>query len=235
MTPMLTTALLALSLSQLPSPQDFIDNTEIGDAKQYIGLRSRGVYEGHAIDKAKGDTSVTGTWKLNGDTVEVKTATCKGPLCKELKKDWTAKIGVAAARAMTVQSSAPAPLFPSGSYYCHYLGCEPRTGVEIVSKGANLRALHGVEDALIARNVGRNTTVVWIGARPEADTSKSRIEVCGRDPEKAKAALAELQGDLKSVEWFGEATVVEAPAKDCQWDVRLYVRDDVQPPAKKKK
>ena len=97
---MLTTALVALSLAQLPTAQDFIDNTEIGDAKQYIGLRSRGVYEGHAIDKAKGDTVVNGTWKLNGDSVEVKSTGCKGPACKELKKDWSVKIGVAAARAI---------------------------------------------------------------------------------------------------------------------------------------
>lgn len=232
---MLTTALLALSLSQLPSVQDFIDNTEIGDAKQYIGLRSRGVFEGHAVDKAKGDTSVSGTWKLKGDTVEVKATGCKGPGCKDLKKDWTAKVGVAAARAMTVDSSAPAPLFPSGSYYCHYLGCEPRIGVEVISKGANLRALHAVEDALIAKNVGRNTTVVWIGQRPEGETAKSRIETCGRDPEKAKAALETLKGDLASAPWFGEYTVVEAPAKDCLWDVRLFVRDDITPPAKQKK
>jgi hypothetical protein len=232
---MLTTALVALSLAQLPSVQDFIDNTEIGDAKQYIGLRSRGVYEGHAVDKAKGDTVVNGTWTLTGDTVEVKSASCKGPACKELKKDWTAKVAVAAARAMLVESSAPPPLFPAGAYYCHYLGCEPRLGVEIISKGASLKALQAVEDALIARNVGRNTTVVWIGPRPEGDTATSRIELCGRDGEKAKAALETLKGDLSSADWFGEVSVVEAPAKGCSWDVRLFVRDDIAPPAKKKK
>lgn len=230
------TALIALSLSQLPSPIDFIDNTEIGDAKQYIGLRSRGVYEGHLVDKAKGETVVSGSWKMmNGDTIEVKATGCKGPACKDAKKDYTAKVGVAAARAMTLLSTAPAPFFPSGSYYCHYLGCEPRIGVEIVSKGANLKGMHAVEDALIERNRGRNTTVVWIGPRSDTDTAKSRIEVCGRDPEKAKAALETLQGDLATAPWFGEATVVEAPAKDCLWDVRLYVRDDVQPPPRKKK
>ena len=229
------TALLALSLSQLPSPMDFIDNTEIGDAKQYIGLRSKGVYEGHLVDKVKGDTSVTGTWKMTGgDTVEVKATGCKGPACKDAKKDYTAKVGVAAARAMTLLSTAPAPFFPSGSYYCHYLGCEPRIGVEILTKGANLKAMHAVEDLLIERNKGRNTTVVWIGARTETDTAKSRIEVCGRDPEKGKAALELLKGDLATAAWFGEATVVEAPQKDCLWDVRLFVRDDVQPPTKSK-
>lgn len=230
------TALIAISLAQLPTPIDFIDNTEIGDAKQYIGLRSRGVYEGHLVDKAKGETVVSGTWKMvNGDTVEVKATGCKGPACKDAKKDYTAKVSVAAARAMMLQSTAPAPFFPSGSYYCHYLGCEPRIGVEVLSKGANLKAMHAVEDALIERNKGRNSTVVWIGARPEGDTSKSRIEVCGRDPEKSKLGLEQLKGDLATAPWFGEVTVVEAPAKDCLWDVRLYVRDDVQPPAKAKK
>ena len=230
------TALLALSLSQLPSPQDFIDNTEIGDANQYIGLRSRGVYEGHLVDKVKGETVVSGSWKLiNGDTIEVKATGCKGPACKDAKKDYTAKVNVAAARAMMLDSKAPAPFFPSGSYYCHYLGCEPRIGVEIVSKAASLGALHAIEDALIERNHGRNTTVVWIGPRADTDTAKSRIEVCGRDPEKSKAALETLKGDLATAAWFGEVTVVEAPAKDCLWDVRLFVRDDVQPPTKKKR
>lgn len=226
------TALIAISLSQLPSPMDFIDNTEIGDAKQYVGLRSRGVYEGHLVDKVKGDTVVSGTWKMNGDTIEVKASGCKGPACKEAKKDYTAKVGVAAARAMTLLSTAPAPFFPSGSYYCHYLGCEPRIGVEILSKSANLKALHAVEDHLISRNVGRNSTVVWIGPRTDTDTTKSRIEVCGRDPEKSKLALEQLKGDVAAAAWFGELTVVEAPQKDCLWDVRLFVRDDVQPPAK---
>lgn len=232
---MFTTALVALSLAQLPTVQDFVENSEIGDARQYIGLRSKGVFEGYAVDKAKGDTAVTGTWRLSGETLEVKASGCKGPACKELKKDWSAKVGVAAARAMTVGAGAPAPLLPSGSYYCHHLGCEPRLGVELLSKGASLRALHGLEDALIARNVGRNTTVVWIGARPEVDTTRSRIEVCGRDPEKGKAALETLQADLAPVDWFGEVTVVEAPAQGCEWDVRLFVRDDLVAPPRKKK
>jgi|GEM_PF-1905407 hypothetical protein len=229
------TALLTLSLSQLPTPLDIIDNAEIGDANQYIQLRSKGVYEGHALDKAKGNTVVNGAWKMNGDTVEVKLSGCKGPACKDLKKDYTAKVTIAAARAMLLASTAPKPFFQSGSYYCHYLGCEPRIGVEVLSKGANLRAMHAVEDHLISKNVGRNTTVVWIGQRADTDTTKSRIETCGRDPEKAKAALETLKADLADAAWVGEYSVVETPAKDCLWDVRLYVRDDVQPPVKSKR
>lgn len=229
------TALLTLSLSQLPTPLEFIDNTEIGDANQYVGLRSRGVYEGHVLDKAKGNTEVKGTWKMTADTIEVKAASCKGPACKDQKKDYTAKVTVAAARAMLLDSKAPAPLFPSGSYYCHYLGCEQRLGTEIIASAASLRALHAVEDHLISKNHGRNTTVVWIGQRTTGELKASRIEVCGRDPERAKKGLETLKGDLADATWLGEVTVVEAPQKDCLWDVRLFVRDDVQPPVKSKR
>jgi hypothetical protein len=229
------TALLTLSLSQLPTPIELIDNAEIGDATQYIQLRSKGAYEGQLVNKAKGNTIVNGTWKMNGDTVEVKLSGCKGPSCKDAKKDYTAKVTIAAARAMLLQSTAPAPFFQSGSYYCHYLGCEPRTGVEILSKGANLRAMHAVEDHLIGKNRGRDITVVWIGQRTETDTTKSRVELCGRDLEKAKKGLETLKADLAEAPWFGDLAVVEEPVKDCLWDVRLFVRDDLHPPAKSKR
>ncbi len=230
------TALLTLSLSQLPTPIDIIDNAEIGDALQYIQLRSKGVYEGHLVDKAKGNTVVSGGWKMSGgDTIEVKLTGCKGPACKDAKKDYTAKVTVAAARAITLDSTAPKPFFPSGSYYCHYLGCEPRVGVEVLSKGANLRAMHAIEDHLIGKNRGRDVTVVWIGARTETDTTKSRVELCGRDPEKAKKGLELLKADLADANWVGDFTVVEEPQKGCLWDVRLFVRDDVQPPVKSKR
>jgi len=232
---MLTLALTTLALSQLPTVNDFLDNAEIGDAQQYIHLRSRGQYESQIVDKTKGNTVVNGTWKIVGDKLEVKATSCRGPQCKDAKKDYTATATVAAARAMTIDSTAPRPFFPSGAYYCHYLGCESRVGIEILSKGANLKAMHAVEDHLIGKNRGRNSTVVWIGARPEGDTSKSRVEVCGRDAEKAKAGLAELKADLGEAAWFGEYTVVEAPVTGCLWDVRLYVRDDIAPPLKNKR
>lgn len=230
------TALLTLTLTQLPTVNDFLDNAEIGDAQQYMQLRSRGAYEGQLVDKTKGNTVIKGSWKINKDTLEVKAASCAGPACKEMKKDYTVKVTVVAARAMFIDSSAPKPFFQSGSYYCHYLGCEPRIGVEILSNAAGLGAMHAIEDHLIAKNRARNpaTTVVWIGPRPEGETKKSRIELCGRDPEKAKAGLETLKADLADAPWFGEYTVVEAPAASCFWDVRLYVRDDVAPPAKKR-
>ncbi|MFT3713442.1 MAG: hypothetical protein QM817_37780 [Archangium sp.] len=229
------TALALLTLTQLPTANDFLDNAEIGDAQQYMQLRSRGAYEAQLVDKTKGNTVVTGTWKINKDTLEVKAAGCRGPNCKDAKKDYTAKVSVMAARAMCIDSTAPKPFFQSGSYYCHYLGCEPRIGVEILSNAASLGAMHAIEDHFIGHNKGRNNTVVWIGQRPTEETKKSRIEVCGRDPEKAKAGLETVKADLSDASWFGEYTVVEAPAKDCQWDVRLYVRDDVAPPVKSKR
>ncbi|PZR04174.1 MAG: hypothetical protein DI536_34800 [Archangium gephyra] len=229
------TALLTLTLTQLPTANDFLDNSESGDAFQSVQLRSHGVYEGTSIDKAKGNTVTTGKWSIKDDTLEVKVSGCKGPLCKEQKKDWTAKVSVVAPRAMLLDSTAPRPLLQSGAYYCHYLGCEPRIGTEILSKSANLKSLHAVEDHLIGKNRGRDATVVYIGQRPDSDTAKSRVELCGRDLEKAKKGLELLKADLADAPWFGEYTVVEAPAKDCLWDVRLFVRDDVQPPMKSKR
>jgi hypothetical protein len=81
------TALLTLTLTQLPTANDFLDNAEIGDAQQYMQLRSRGAYEAQLVDKTKGNTVVTGTWKINKDTLEVKTSGCRGPNCKDAKKD----------------------------------------------------------------------------------------------------------------------------------------------------
>lgn len=229
------TALLALTLTQLPTANDFLDNSESGDALQSVQLRSHGVFEGISIDKAKGNTVTTGKWSIKEDTLEVKVSGCKGPLCKDQKKDWNAKVTVVAPRAMLLNSTAPKPLLQSGAYYCHYLGCEPRIGTEILSKAANLKSLHAVEDHLIGKNRGRDATVVYIGQRSDTDTAKSRVELCGRDLEKAKKGLELLKADLADAPWFGEYTVVEAPAKDCLWDLRLFVRDDVQPPMKSKR
>ncbi len=229
------TSLLALTLCQLPTPLDFLDNAEIGDAVQYVALRSKGAWEAHGLDKAKGNTLSTGKWSIEDDVLTVKVTGCKGPACKEQKKDFTAKVAVMAPRAMTVDSTAPAPLFPSGSYYCHHLGCEQRIGVEILSKGANLKSLQAIEDHLISKNVGRDSTVVWIGPRPEVVTKKTRVEVCGRDLERAKAALVTLEADLAGAAWFGEYVVDEMPKQDCLWDLRLYVNDTIEPPALKRR
>lgn len=218
-----------LALAGLPTPQDFLEGAELGDASQFVALRSKGQYEATV-----GATAVTGTWAMKADTLEVKATACKGPACKELKKDFTVQAEVVAARAATLKSTAPAPLLQSGSYYCHYLGCEQRIGVVIVAQQPR-RLLNAVEDALIDQNRGRNATVVWVGPKAAQPSDKTRIEVCGRDPARAKKGAELLKADVKqALPWIGEPVLVDTPATDCLWDVRLVVSDAVQLPPKKK-
>ncbi|MCC6334901.1 MAG: hypothetical protein IT380_13060 [Myxococcales bacterium] len=218
-----------LALAALPTPADFLEGSEIGDATQSISLRSKGVYEG-----ASGKTTVTGTWAIKDDALEVKATGCKGPECKALQKDFRAEVEVVAPRAMVLLSTAPAPFLQSGAYYCHYLGCEQRIGVAISSQLPR-RVLNAVEDTLIDQNRGRNATVVWVGHRAEKPSDKTRIEVCGRDAARAKKGLELLQDDVKrTLPWIGEPEVVKTPATNCLWDVQLVVSDKVQLPPKKK-
>lgn len=219
-----------LVAAALPTPSDFLDGSELGDASQSVALRSKGAYEGTASK-----TTVTGTWAVTDDTLRVTAKDCKGPACGALKKDFTAKVAVVAPRAMVVQSTAPAPLLQSGAYYCHYLGCEQRIGVVIVSQLPR-RVLNAVEDALIDQNRGRDATVVWIGDKAAEPSQQTRIELCGRDAARAKQGLELLQADVKkALPWIGAPKVVETPAADCLWDVRLVVSDAVQLPPRKKK
>jgi hypothetical protein len=226
------TALLVTALAQLPTPFDFIDNAEIGDATQSISLRSQGTYEGQATDAKKAKSDVTGKWKMTGDALEVKATGCKGPACKELKRDFAAKVTVVAPRAMVIASTAPKPFLQSGSYYCRFLGCEQRVGIEVVSKAAKLRLMHVIEDHLIEKNRGRDATVVWLGARPDGETPTTKVELCGRDPERAKKGLELLKADLADLTWVGELAVDETPKSDCLWDVRLVIKDSVALPKK---
>ncbi|MEW5741312.1 MAG: hypothetical protein AB1938_20485 [Myxococcota bacterium] len=218
-----------LALAALPSPADFLEGAEIGDATQSLSLRSKGVFEATA-----NKTTVTGAWTLKDDVLEVKASGCKGPECKALQKDFRAEVDVVGPRALVLLSTAPAPLLQSGSYYCHYLGCEQRIGVHISSQLPR-RVLNAVEDALIEQNRGRNATVVWVGQRAEKPSDKTRIEVCGRDAERAKKGLELLLDDVKkTLPWIGEPEVVKTPATNCLWDVQLVVSDKVQLPPKKK-
>lgn len=219
-----------LVVAALPTPADFLEGSEVGDAKQSVSLRSKGVFEASAEK-----TNVTGTWSIKDDVLSVTAADCKGPACEALKKDFTAQVDVVGMRAMVLKSTAPAPLLQSGAYYCHYLGCEQRIGVVIVSQLPR-RVMNAVEDALIDQNRGRNATVVWIGERAAQPSQETRIEVCGRDPERAKKGLELLKADLKkSLPWLGTPKVVETPAANCLWDVQLVVSDGVQLPPRKKK
>lgn len=219
-----------LVVSALPTPADFLEGSEVGDANQSVALRSKGAYEGTASK-----TTVTGAWTIADDTLTVTAKDCKGPACDALKKDFTAKVSVVAPRAMVLQSTAPAPLLQSGAYYCHYLGCEQRIGVVLVSQLPR-RVMNAVEDALIDQNRGRNATVVWIGDKAAEPSPETRIELCSRDAERAKKGVELLKADVKkALPWIGAPKVVETPVSDCLWDVRLVVSDSVQLPPRKKK
>jgi len=214
------------------TPQEAIDGAEIGTADQYVMFESHGPYKAERTDKKAGNTTLAGKWDLKDDTLEVKVSSCKGPACKELNKPYTAKISMMAERAMMVQSTSS--IFPSGAYYCHYLGCEPRTGVELLSKGAKAGAVMYLQDHLIDKNKGRNSTVVWWGKKLQGDAGPTRIEYCPRDEAKAKKGAEELQADLADLPWLTKPEVKASAEKDCLWDVRLYIADDVTPPAKKR-
>ncbi len=214
------------------SPVELIDGAEIGTAEHSVFFESKGIWKGEKVDKKAGNTQLSGTWTMLDEKVDVKVAACKGPACKELKQNFTATVQVMADRAILVRS--PSSLFPSGSYYCHYLGCEPRVGVELLSKNAKASALTYLRDLLIDKNTGRNSTVVWWGKKAQADVGATHIEYCPREEAKAKAGAEELLKDLAEATWVGKPEIKASDEKDCLWDVRLYVADDVTPPARKK-
>ena len=223
--------LVLLCLSAMPSSQDLIDGAEIGDRNQYVYFESHNVYKAERIDKKAGNTKLAGSWSFKDDTIEVKPTSCKGPLCKELNKPYQAQVQVLAERALLVNSTGA--LFPSGSYYCHHLGCEPRVGIEVLSKNTKAATMIWLLDFVIDKNKGRNSTVAWWGKKLQgAAAVTTHVETCGRDPEKAKKGAEELVKDLSELPWLGKLEPKPSAEKDCLWDVRLYVADDVLPPAR---
>ncbi len=238
----LVSSLLAVSV------QDFVEGAEVGTAEAYVALESKGRYHAEKVDKAKGNTVLKGTWKMkdigagikeNGldqklGKVEVKIASCTGPACKDLKKDYTLDVELQAERAMTVRSTPPDSMFPSGSYYCRYQGCEKRSGVELLSKDAKPRTMNYLLDFMIDQNRKRDVTVVWWGKKLTGDAGKTRIEYCPREDRGKKTAELVAQ-DLATLAWLGKLDApVETAEKDCLWDVRVYVADDTALPEKKR-
>ncbi|MBK7858773.1 MAG: hypothetical protein IPJ65_09165 [Archangiaceae bacterium] len=238
----LVASLLAVSV------QDFVEGAEVGTAEAYVALESKGKYHAEKIDKAAGKTVLKGTWKMkdtgagikeNGldqktGRVEVKIASCAGPACKELKKDYTLDVELQAERAMTVKSTPPDSMFPTGSYYCRYQGCEKRTGVELLSKEAKPRTMNWIVDFMIDKNRKRDVTVVWWGKKLTTDAGKTRIEYCPRDGERGKKGAELVAADLAELPWLGKIEApVETAEKDCLFDVRVYIADDVAAPEKK--
>jgi hypothetical protein len=226
-------ALLALTLG-LPSVQEVIDGAEIGPAQHFVAFDSAGKYRSEQLDAKGGKAAVMrGTWTLKDDVVSVKLSSCTGPACKDLKKDYTARIEIAADRAMLVESTAPGALFESGSYYCHYQGCERRVGVELLSKAAKARAVNYLADVLIDKNKPRNQTVVWWGKRLTTEAGKTRIEYCAREEERAKKGAQQVAEDLATLSWIGKLEPAVSADKGCLWDVRVFVADEVIPPSQR--
>jgi len=228
---MLTTLLTAAVFSAVPTAQELIDGAEIGNADGYVAFESHGKYHAEKIDKAKGNTVLKGTWGLTDDAVEVKIASCKGPACKELNKPYKATVTAAAERSLLVKAPADSML-PSGSYYCHYLGCEKRIGVELLSKNAKANSVGFVLDTLIDKNKGRNSTIVWWGSKLADDVKTTRLEYCTREEARAKKGAEEAAADLSGLAWVGKLEPVASAEKDCLWDVRLVLADGLMPPAR---
>lgn len=219
------------------TPQDFMEGAEIGDATRYVAFESHGKYHAEKSDKEKGQKSILkGTWAFSNETtLEAKTASCGGPECKALKHNYKVEVSVVAERAMTLKSVPEEPLLPSGSYYCRFQGCEQRIGVELKSKNAAASTLNYLTDFLVDKNRKRDLTVVWWGKKLQAEAGKSRIETCGREPERAKKGAELVQGDLAELPWLGKLEIVASEEKDCLWDVRVNVADDVVAPSRLKR
>ena len=226
------TALMIAVVSATPAPEDLLDGAEIGNAEGFVAFESHGKYHAEKVDKARGNTVLRGTWTITGETVEARPATCKGPACKELNKPYKAEVQVVAERALLVKSIPADTMFPTGSYYCHYLGCEKRTGVELLSKNAKASAVNYVLDALIDKNRKRDVTIVWWGKKIADDVKKGAIQYCTREAERGKKGAELVQGDLAELPWIGKLEITESPEKDCLWDVRVLLPDDLAPPAK---
>ena len=236
MIPILVSSFLAVGV------QDFVEGAEVGTAEAYVALESKGKYHAEKVDKAAGKTVLKGSWKMKDSggpdqkvgRVEVKIASCTGAACKDLKKDYALDVELQAERAMTVRSNPPDSMFPSGSYYCRYQGCEKRTGVELLSKDAKARTMSYLVDFMIDQNRKRDVTVVWWGKKLASDAGKTRIEYCPRE-ERGKKGAELVAADLATLSWLGKIDApIETAEKDCVWDVRVYVADDAALPEKKR-
>lgn len=225
---MLLTVIAALLA--VPPVEDLVDGAEIGNAEGFVAFESHGKYSAERTDKAKGNTTLKGAWVLKEGVVDVTLKSCKGPACKELNQPYKAEVQAVAERALLVKSGSP--MFPTGSYYCHYLGCEKRIGVELLSKNAKAKAVGFILDTLIDKNKGRNTTIVWWGKKLADDVKKSSVEYCTREAERAKKGAAEVAADLAELAWVGKMEPSASLEKDCLWDVRVLLADDLTPPAK---
>jgi hypothetical protein len=219
-----------LSLLLTVSVQDKLVGAHIGDSVMDLAFDTDGKYSGEHKEK-KGLTLAKGTWRVNGNSIDVTVASCKGESCKTYGSSFHAEVTVVGDRAMTVKATPDDAPFATGSYYCHYQACERRVGVEVSAHGAPAPAVRNVVDYLIDKNVGHNVTVVWWGLwRREANAS-TRVTYCRRDEARAKAAAAAVAQDLSGLSWLGAVGVEPGPV-DCLYDVNVQVGDAVKVPAR---
>ncbi len=203
------------------SVQEHLEGAEIGDAIWAVSFRTGGRYRAERSAE-KGSTVARGSWKVSGERLEVKVASCKGADCAVVGKGYVARIALPAENVMTVRSEPADALLPSGSYYCLAQGCEKRLGIEIVgAAGAEVQAL------LTERDASREKTVVWVGKGSGSREGKTRLEVCGREPSRGRMAAELVARDLASFRGLGRLTVEPGPS-DCLYDVRLVLGSDLR-------
>lgn len=233
----MTALATAVTLLLAATPQDFMEGAEIGDATGYVAFESSGGYhaEKSGADK-KSKTVLKGKWAFSSEnTIEVKPGSCTGKECKALQHPYKIEVKVVAERAMTLKTTPNEPMLPSGSYYCRFQGCEQRIGVELRSRNAAASTMNYLLDFSIDKNRKRDQTVVWWGRKLLEDAGPSRIETCGRDPERAKKGAELMQADLAELPWLGKLEVKALEDKDCLWDVRVTIADKVVAPGRFKR
>ena len=225
--------LLILSAVLSISVADQLDGTEIGDATQYIAFQSHGKYVAEREDKVAGKTHAKGTWAVTGNKLEVKIASCKGPACKTLGQSYTSDIEIVAERALAVHTTPNDVPLSSGSYYCRFQGCEKRTGVELVTNAGRSVVMKYLVDYLVDKNRSRDVTVVWWGKKHGEKAPRSQVFYCPRDGERGKKGAELVQKDLGELPWMGKVEAKPSPEKDCLYDVKVIVADDVTLPPRR--
>jgi hypothetical protein len=228
---------LAATIALSATPQDFMEGAEIGDATRYVAFETGGKYHAEKNGEQKGQKTVLkGQWSFSGEnTMEVKQTSCTGKECKALQHPYKVELTVVAERAMTLKTTPNEAMLPAGSYYCRFQGCEQRIGIELRSKSAPASTMNYVLDFSIDKNRKRDQTVVWWAKKMQTDAGASRIETCGRDPERAKKGAELMQGDLAELPWIGKLEIKDSGETDCLWDVRVTIADNVVAPGRLKR
>lgn len=211
------------------SVQDHLEGAEIGDATQFVAFKTGGRYYAERAEPS-GRTVARGSWRIEGDRVDVKVKSCSGPSCGILGAPWSAQVEVHSEGAMTVRAESPSSPLTSGSYYCKMQGCEKRIGVELVAPGARADVLKALLAFLVEKNEARDAAVVWARAARVGPQPTTHVLWCGREGERAREGAAMVRDDLIELGWVDAPRVSAGPA-DCLYDVRVVIGDGVRPPS----